>query len=310
MKQLVVRAMGSTPVWLLVVIQSVSLYVGTGLVRRAFTEIDPLYAGWFRVGFLTLALLAWRRPWRASIRTKLPTDRAAWVNLLVLGIALAVMNTVFYIAVDNMDMGIAVAIEFLGPLAVAVISGRDWHERVGIVIAAAGVVLLAGVSFSAPGRGNFLVGFVAILISAAMWGTYIVTGRKVSFSGHAIDGLTVAVTMGFVLQTLFLGYPAVRAIVVRKPGASWSLGAAGTLELLALLAFASFLASVIPYAMDQLIMPRLTSGAFSVMQSINPAVAVIVGLAFAEIPNVAELTGIVMVIVAVVVTFSGDRHPA
>jgi inner membrane transporter RhtA len=72
----------------------------------------------------------------------------------------------------------------------------------------------------------------------------------------------------------------------------------------------SLLGSFLPYVLDQLIMPRLTSGAFSVMQSINPAAAVVVGLAFGEIPSILELVGIVMVMVAVIVTFSGDRHPA
>ncbi|MCI1984926.1 MAG: EamA family transporter [Bifidobacteriaceae bacterium] len=307
------RAINATPVWILVVIQSVSLYVSTGLVKDAFSEIEPVYAAWYRVGFLALALLAWRRPWRKSVRSRFPkisTDKKAWLNIVILGLAITVMNTVFYIAVDNMDMGIAVSIEFLGPLTVAVITGKDWHERVGIVIAATGVVLLAGISFASPQSGNFLVGFIAILCSACMWGVYIVAGRKISFTGHSIDYLTVAVTIGWVVQSVFLAVPAVRAVVWPRVGATWSLSAEGALKLVLLLLCASVLGSFLPYVLDQLIMPRLTSGAFSVMQSINPAAAVVVGLAFGEIPTILELVGIVMVIVAVLVTFSGDRYPA
>ena len=244
------------------------------------------------------------------MREHLPDEWRAWLNIVILGIAITVMNTVFYVAVDNMDMGIAVSIEFLGPLTVAVITGKDWHERVGIVIATAGVVLLAGISFAAPSSGNFLVGFIAILCSACMWGVYIVTGRKVSFTGHSIDYLTIAVGIGFVLQSLVLGVPAVKAVVWPRSGATWSLGVSGASKLVLVLLCVSLMGSFLPYVLDQLIMPRLTSGAFSVMQSINPAAAVAVGLAFGEIPSIPELIGIVMVIIAVLVTFSGDRYPA
>lgn len=303
--------MNATPAWILVVIQSISLYIATGLVKDAFSEIDPLYAAWYRMGFLVLALVPWRRPWRKSVRARLPhKDFSAWRTIVILGVAITVMNTVFYVAVDNMDMGIAVSIEFLGPLTVAVITGKDWHERVGIFIAAAGVVLLAGVSFANPGEGNFLLGFVAILCSATMWGTYIVAGRKVSFTGHSIDYLTLSVCIGFALQSLLLAVPAVKAVAHPKAGATWSLGPGGAVKLVLLLACVSLLGSFLPYVMDLLIMPRLSSGTFSVMQSINPAAAVVVGLAFGEIPNIPELAGIVLVIVAVLVTFSGDRNPA
>lgn len=311
MKQWVVKVMNATPAWILVVIQSVSLYIATGLVKDAFSEIEPIYAAWYRVGFLALALVLWRRPWRKSVRKNFPHhDWCSWRTIAVLGIAIMVMNTVFYVAVDNMDMGIAVSIEFLGPLTVAVVTGRDWHERLGIVIAAVGVVLLAGVSFANPGEGNFLLGFIAILCSATMWGIYIIAGRKVSFTGHSIDYLSVAVCIGFAVQSLFLAVPSVKAVMYPKPGATWSVGTAGGVKLVLLLVCVSLLGSFFPYVMDQMIMPRLSSGSFSVIQSINPAAAVAVGLAFGEIPNVAELIGIVMVIAAVLVTFSGDRNPA
>ncbi len=79
------------------------------------------------------------------------------------GLWLVLMNTLFYVAISNMDMGIAVSIEFLGPLSVAVITGKSWRERVGIGIAAVGVVLLAGISLANPsGNGTFLYGLIAI----------------------------------------------------------------------------------------------------------------------------------------------------
>ena len=91
---------------------------------------------------------------------------------------------------------------------------------------------------------------------------------------------------------------------------TWALEPGGSLKLLALLFVISLMASFIPYVVEQITLRRTTSGAFSVMQSINPAMAVAVGLAFGEIPSVGEIVGVALVICAVIVTFSGDAAPA
>ena len=95
-----------------------------------------------------------------------------------------------------------------------------------------------------------------------------------------------------------------------KADATWALEPGGSLKLLALLFVISLMASFIPYVVEQITLRRTTSGAFSVMQSINPAMAVAVGLAFGEIPSVGEIVGVALVICAVIVTFSGDAAPA
>ncbi|KAB7789355.1 EamA family transporter [Bifidobacterium cebidarum] len=312
MKKAVVGILNRVPVVLIVIGEALVIYTATAIAKLAFTQLDPLYSVWYRVGFMTLLLLAWRRPWQRSKRNRLFRRSArSWGLVVLFGCALVLMNTMFYVAISNMDMGIAVAIEFIGPLSVAVITGRSWRERLGIGIAAIGVVLLAGISLSNPaGSGSFLVGLIAILIGGSMWGVYIVTGRRVAAGGNSLDNLCIAVTIGWFVQSLFLGVPAVKHVIWPKSDATWALEAGGPIKLLALLFVISFMASFIPYIVEQITLRRATSGAFSVMQSINPAMAVVVGLAIGEIPGVGELIGVALVIFAVIVTFSGDAAPA
>jgi inner membrane transporter RhtA len=312
MKRAVANILNRVPVVLIVIGEALVIYMATAIAKLAFAQLDPLYSVWYRVGFMVLLLLIWRRPWQSSKRDRLfHRDARGWGLLVLLGCSLVLMNTMFYVAISNMDMGIAVSIEFLGPLAVAVIAGRSWRERLGIGVAAVGVLLLAGISLSNPsGDGTFLIGLIAILIGGSMWGVYIVTGRKVAEGGNSLDNLCLAVTIGWLVQSLFLAVPSISHVVEPKANATWALQPGGQWKLLALLFVISLLASFIPYVVEQITLRRTTSGAFSVMQSINPAMAVAVGMIFGEIPNFGELIGVALVICAVIVTFSGDAAPA
>ncbi|MBW3081019.1 EamA family transporter [Bifidobacterium saguinibicoloris] len=312
MKRAVIRVLNHVPVVVIVVCEAIVIYSATGVAKLAFTQLDPLYAVWYRVGFMAVLMLLWRRPWSAAKRGWLfHRDARSWGWVVLLGVSLALMNTMFYVAIGNMDMGIAVAIEFIGPLSVAVITGHSWRERLGIGIAAVGVVLLAGISLANPdGDGNFLVGLAAILVGGSMWGVYIVTGRHIAAAGNSLDNLCIAVAIGWAVQSLFLGVPAITHLVHPKASATWALAAGGPLKLLALMFAVSLLASFFPYVIEQVTLRRVTPAAFSVMQSINPAVAIAVGLALGEIPGVGEMIGVALVILAVVVTFSGDQAPA
>lgn len=309
-KHAILATLNRVPVFLIVMGEALIIYLATAIAKVAFTQLDPLYAVWYRVGFMAVMMVAWRRPWRAVKRRQLPSDARGWAIVAGCGIAVVLMNTMFYVAISNMDMGIAVAIEFMGPLSVAVITGRSWRERLGIVIAACGVVLLAGVSLAGAGGSHFAIGLAAILLGGSMWGVYIVLGRRIASRGNSLDNLCVGIAIGWLLQTLVLGPGAVMHVIHPKADATWAAGPGGAWKLLAVLFLISTFASFIPYMTDQVVMRRTTSGAFSVMQSINPAVAVAIGLAFGEIPSVWECVGVACVIAAVIVTFSGDQSPA
>lgn len=308
-KKAILGILDRMPVFAIVACEALIIYLATAFAKVAFEQLDPLYAVWYRVGFMTVLMLVWRRPWRASRRPGLPHDSRGWLTVAGCGVAVVLMNTMFYVAISNMNMGMAVAIEFVGPLTVAMLTGRSWRERLGVAIAACGVVLLAGVSLNGDAGGRFLIGLIAILIGGSMWGVYIVLGRRVASGGNSLDNLCIGVTVGWALQSLILAPGAVSHVIHPKADATWAAQPGGALKLLALLFVISLCASFAPYLIDQVVMRRTTSGAFSVMQSINPAVATAIGLAFGEIPTVLECVGVALVIVAVVVTFSGDKNP-
>ncbi|MBW3088107.1 EamA family transporter [Bifidobacterium sp. 82T24] len=310
MRKIVYKTLEKTPAVVIVAIEGMLMYLATGVAKSVFTQINPLCAAWYRFGFLAVMMLAWRRPWRRSVRHTLPHTRRDWLITAGCGLAIVAMNTMFYLAISEMNMGMAVAIEFIGPLGVAVISGRDWRERVGVAIAALGVVLLAGVSISSPDGGHFLIGLAAILIGGTMWGVYIILGRRVAHAGNPLNRLSAAMCIGFAVQSLFLAVPAVRGLFMPPATATWLAadGTWGIVRLLLLMFVVSVCSSFFPYVIDQVVMRKTTPGTFSVMQSMYPAVAVAVGLMFGELPGVWELIGVGCVMLAVVVTFSSDEH--
>ena len=188
-----------------------------------------------------------------------------------------------------MDMGIARVYRIFG----TAFGGGDYRQK----LARAGRYRYRGgrcgaVSWHIIGQSvrqwQFLYGLIAILIGGSMWGMYIITGRRVAAGGNSLDNLCIAVTIGWLVQSLFLGVPAVAHVVHPKADATWALEPGGSLKLLALLFVISLMASFIPYVVEQITLRRTTSGAFSVMQSINPAMAVAVGLRSARFPALVK----------------------
>lgn len=309
MKQFVVNLLHRMPVLLIIVIEASMVYTATSVAKVAFSQLDPLYAVWYRVGFMTLLLLAWRRPFSRSKRSLLPKTLREWVIVASVGVSLVAMNTMFYVAISCMAVGVAVTIEFIGPLLVAVITGHEWRERVGIVIAVCGIMLLASASMHSSVSPHFLIGLFAILVGGLMWGLYIVSGRMLAKSSHAIDRVSVAALIGWLLQSVVLAFPSIQHVILPKPEATWAARPGGSFALLALMLVIAVCASFFPALLDQVLLKRVSSAKYSVMQALYPAIAVVIGMGFGEIPTLTDIAGIILVMLAVVVTFSGDRNP-
>lgn len=310
MKRFVVSLLNRMPVLLIIVIEAAMVYIATSVAKVAFRQLDPLYAVWYRVGFMTLFLLLWRRPFSRKKRQFLPKNYKQWGIVVALGISLVLMNTMFYLAISCMAVGVAVTIEFVGPLMVAVITGKTWRERIGIIIAACGITLLAFTSMRDGSSPHFLLGLIAILIGGSMWGVYIVSGRAMAKGNNAIDRVSIAALIGWLLQSSVLAVPAVQHVIWPKPGATWALGSFGALKLVALMVVIAICASFVPTLLDQVLLKRVTSARYSVMQALYPAIAALVGIGFGEIPTVIDIIGMGFVMFAVFITFSGDHHPA
>lgn len=277
------------PAPLLFVVSGLTQYLGAALAVGIFPVVAAASVAWLRIAVSAVVLVVWQRPWR--VRWHLPDLRVA----VVFGVVLALMNVAFYIAIDHLPLGTAVAIEFLGPVAVAAVTGRGWRDRVGIAVAALGVVLLAGVSLETG--PDAVVGLVAILVSAVCWAAYIVLGRRVARAANGgITGLSVAMAAGAVVFTPFLA-----------GGAAPVLHDARLAALVVAIAICS---SVVPYALEQVVLRRVRAATFAVLLAMLPATAAVVGaLVLQQVPHGLEIVGLVLVSVAIVLTGLDREEP-
>lgn len=282
------HAADRVPAPALFVASGLTQYLGAALAVGLFDRIAPAGVAWLRLVVAAAVLLAWRRPWR--------TRRAARdLRVAALfGIALALMNVAFYVAIEHLPLGTAVAIEFLGPVAVAAVTGSGWRERLGIAFAAIGVVLLAGVTLSVGGPGAGL-GLVAILAAAACWAAYIVLGRRVAVAGDGVTTLALAMTAGALVLAPVL-VPAGAPVLD-----SWRLVVA--------VIGVGVLSSVVPYALEQRVLPRVSAATFAVLLALLPATAAVIGaVVLRQWPHPLDVVGLLLVSGAIALT-SARRRP-
>lgn len=231
---------------------------------------------WLRAASAAVALVAWRRPWR----TRWTARRLVVVGAF--GTALASMNLAFYLAIDRLPLGTAVAIEFSGPVAVAALGSRTRRDLLALVLAALGVVALADVHL--PGSP---AGVAFALLAGALWAAYIVLGHRVA-SDPGIrpqDGLAAGMALGALVLAPALVSPALPALT--DP----ALLAAGVAVGLS--------SSVVPYVLEQVAMRRLARARFALLLALLPATAAIVGaIVLGQVPGVGEVAGIALVVAA------------
>ena len=275
------------PAPLLFLLAGVSQYVGAGVAVGLFDVVPAVSVGWARVAVAALLLVLWSRPWRTR------WTRQTLAATLLFGVVLTLMNLTFYGAIAYLPLGNVVAIEFLGPVAVAAVSGRGARERAAIALALVGVVLLAGVTVDGGGEGAVL-GLVLALAAGALWAGYILLGRVVSTQGTGLAPLALGMAAGALVTAPVVG-----------PGALPLLG--GWETALALLAVA-VASSVIPYAIDQVVLRRLRPAQFAILLAILPVSALLVGVVMlGQVPHGLEVVGLVLVCVAIALTSRPSR---
>lgn len=250
--------------------------MGSALAVLLFARVEAGGVAWLRVLAAALALGLWRRPWRGQWTPGRLGLAAAF------GIVLAGMNLAFYLAIDRLPLGTAVAIEFVGPVAVAAAGSRTRRDALALALAVVGVALLADVRLEGSPAG------VALALGAgALWAAYVVLGHRVAAEPglRPRDGLAAGMAAGALVYAPFLAGPS---------GAAWADPA-----LLGACLLVGLLASVVPYALEQLAMTRLPRARFALLLALLPASATLVGaVVLGQIPGPLELAGIVLVGVA------------
>ena len=273
---------------------AVSQYLGAATAFELFDELGPGSVALLRVAGAGAVLVLLRRSWRRRwSRTEL-----AWTAAF--GIALASMNLFFYLAIERMPLGNSVAIEFIGPIAVAAFGTRTLRSGAALTLAIGGVVALAG--FAPP---EAQIGALFSLIAGALWAGYIILGHRVARAGMAVDGLGVGMLIGALVIS------PVGIIDSLSGTGAYGLGAAVGAPLLLLGGVAAgVLSNVIPYGIDQLVMQRLARPRFALLQALLPVTATLIGLVWlSQVPSVREAIGIVAVIAAIVISRESDPAP-
>jgi inner membrane transporter RhtA len=236
---------------------SMAMFQGAASIARSlFGVVGPQGAAALRVAFGAAVLAAMLRPWRAAPK------RSAWRALIVYGVSLGAMNTLFYFAIATIPLGVAVALEFSGPLAVATFSSRRPIDFLWIALAVGGLLLIlrpdAGAAALSP------IGIACALGAGVCWALYIVFGQKAG-AEHG-------------MRTTALGMM-IAAVIVIPIGVAHAGAALLAPHVLALGAAVGVLGTAIPYALEMFALTRLPARTFGTLMSLEPAVGALAGLA-------------------------------
>ncbi|GAA3438195.1 DMT family transporter [Kutzneria kofuensis] len=246
------RLLGSVPPTGLLLGGIVSVQLGAALAKGLFPVIGAAGTAGVRLVFAAVVLLAFWRP-------RLRMSGRAWLVVLGYGTVLGLMNLSIYEALQRLPLGIAVTIEFLGPLAIALAGSRRWLDALWALLAAAGVAMLADIGGDAS-----LLGILFALAAAVCWAGYILLGAKLGEATAGGSGLAVAMAIG--------------AVVIAPFGVAEAGSALLNPTILVIGAGVALLSSVIPYSLELEALRKIPPRLFGVLMSVEPAVAALAGV--------------------------------
>ncbi len=273
-----------TPAWLLAVVAMLSVQFGAAVSIHLFDDVGVGGTAWLRLSLSAVVLILLVRPryWRWSVRD-LRTP-------ILLGVVSAGMTLSFLAAIDRLPLGTVVAIEFLGPLTVAALNSRSRRALAWPALALVGVVLL-----TEPWRSEVdLWGIAFAGVAAVGWALYVVITQRVGDRFEGLFGLSVSIPVAALVTA-----------VVGVPQAWGNL----TLDVILIALGAAILLPLIPWTLEFLALRRLTKSAFGTLMSLEPAFAVMVGVAvLGQSTGVLDLIGVACVMVAAVASARGGQR--
>lgn len=259
----------------LVFLSIASAQLGSAIAKYLFTVLNPMAVVLLRVGFASILLLVlWRPQISAAVRSN------KWA-LILFGLSLALMNLTFYLAIERIPIGIAVALEFVGPLGVAVVNSRKRLDLLWVTLVAIGIILLAPVGESAINP----LGVGMALLAGGFWAAYILLSAQVGRALAGGAGLALAM--------------AIAALVLLPVG----LGAGGAAllnpQLLLIGLGVAILSSAIPYSMELEALRFLPVQVFGVLLSLEPVAAALAGfVVLGETLNLKAMFAILLITIA------------
>jgi len=283
-----------TSIWLAVASLLVAMFcfqIGASIAKQLFPIVGAQGAVALRVGLSALIMLPFAKPWRARI------TKDNWQPLAVYGVAMGTMNFLFYMALKTIPLGIAVALEFSGPLSVALIHSRRTLDFFWVALAVVGLLLLLPIR---QGAAHLDWTGVALALGAGVcWALYIVFGQK-SGAAHGQYATTLGVMVaGAVIFPIGLMHA---GTAMFRP------------DVLPLGIGVAILSSAVPYSLEMIGLRRLPAQAFGTLMSLEPAAGALMGLLLlGEHLNGTEWLAIALVVGASMGTAltvkSGEAHP-
>jgi inner membrane transporter RhtA len=268
-------------------ISMVSYQCGASLAKHLFPQVGAQGATAYRLGFSALILLLWRRPWRRSGGQR--DGRVLWGY----GLSMGAMNLVFYLSLRTIPLGIAVALEFTGPLVLALAGSRRLLDFVWIALVVAGLALL--LPLRAQSQALDPVGVMYALAAGVGWALYIVLGKKAG-AVYGADTVTLGISIGALLAIPF-GIAHAGTALLSPALLPYALGVA-------------VLSSALPYSLEMVALTRLPARTFSTLLSLEPAIAAVAGVALLdERLSPLQWLAIMAIIVAATGTALSVRRP-
>ena len=265
-------------------------YLGPSLAVLLFAHIAVLGVAWLRIASAAVVFAVWRRPWRILATAGRP-QRLVFVAL---GVVLAGMNSLFYLAVDRLPLSTVGAIEFLGTVILAAAGTRTGRNVLALVLAVSGVAVLTALRLSAQP-----LGLAFAFANCAGFMLYVVLGHRIASTAadgsgspasplSGIDQLGLAMLIAAIAATPLGIFPAAPSFA-HPQWLAWGIGV-------------GICSSVIPYVTDQLAMARLPRATFALMLALLPAAATVIGLiVLHQVPTLKDIAGVGLVILGVAI---------
>jgi inner membrane transporter RhtA len=236
-----------------------SIQFGASFAKQIFHLAHPAGITMLRTGLAALFLLALWRPWKAN------WDRSAWPHVLPYGASLGIMNLLFYMSLERIPLGIAVAVEFTGPLGLALLSSRRKQDLLWVLLAALGIILIS------PVTGHDALDPIGLLLALGAgfcWALYIIFGQRM---GRRIPAGT-ATALGML----------VAALVTIPAGVFYVNDQFFQTQVWVMGFMVAALSSALPYSLEMLALKHLPTKTFGILMSLEPALAALMGFLFLQ----------------------------